>query len=66
MARVVSSGGHLERIEFVDGSPLPCEALFAHPRQRQGDLIRSLGLALDEAGYVQVDEVQHETSTPGI
>ena len=66
IVRLVPSGGHLERIEFVDGNPLPCDALFAHPHQRQSDLVRSLGLALDGTGYVQVDEVQRETSIPGI
>ncbi len=66
IARLVPSGGHLERIEFVDGNPLPCDALFAHPRQRQGDLVRSLGLALDGSGYLQVDAAQRETSIPGI
>jgi thioredoxin reductase len=66
IARLVPSDGHLERIEFVEGNPLPCGALFAHPRQRQGDLVRSLGLALDGTGYVQVDGVQRETSIPGI
>ena len=66
IARLVPSGGHLERIEFVEGNPMPCDALFAHPRQRQVDLVRSLGLALDETGYVQVDEVERETSIPGI
>ena len=65
IARFVPSGGQLDRIEFVDGNPLPCDALFAHPRQRQGDLVRSLGLALD-GDYVQVDGVQRETSIPGI
>ena len=66
IARFVPSGGHLERIEFVEGDSLPCDALFAHPRQRQSDVVRSLVLALDETGYVQVDGVQRETSIPGI
>ena len=65
IARVVPRDGHLDRIEFVDGPPLPCDALFAHPPQRQGDLARSLGLVLDAAGYVQVNE-QRETSISGI
>ena len=60
IARLVPSGGHLERIEFVEVNPLPSDALFAHPRPGQGDLARSLGLALDGAGCVQVDGVQRE------
>jgi thioredoxin reductase len=66
IARLVPSGGHLKRIDFVEGNPLRCDALFAHPRQRQADLVRSLGLALDATGYVHVDEVERETSIPGI
>ena len=66
IVRLVPSGEHLERIDFADGAPLHCDALFVHPRQRQVELVRSLGLVLDQAGYVQVDDVHRETSMPGI
>jgi len=66
IVRLVQRGEHLDRIDFDDGAPLHCDALFAHPRQRQVELVRSLGLALDQAGYVQVDDVRRETSIPGI
>ncbi len=64
IARLV--GEPLERIELADGSSLSCEALFTHPPQRQVELVRALGLALDEEGYVKVDPMRRETSIPGI
>ena len=45
---------------------MPCEALFAHPPQRQVGLVTAAALELDEAGYVRVDPVRGETSVPGI
>jgi thioredoxin reductase len=44
---------------------LPLEVLFARPPQRQVAIVQSVGVALDEGGYVRVDE-HRETSTPGI
>ena len=66
IARLVPRGDHLDHIEFAAGDALQRDALFVHPRQRQVDLIRSLGLTLDPMGYVQVDPMLHETSIPGI
>ncbi len=34
--------------------------------QRQVDVVRALGVGLDEKGYVQVDEMTRETSVPGV
>lgn len=65
IARLSASEGHLDRIEFADGSPLRLEVLFARPPQRQVAVVQSLGLALDAGGYVQVDE-SRQTSIPGI
>jgi thioredoxin reductase len=45
---------------------VPCEALFAHPPQRHVDLVGTLGLALQDDGYVQVDATSRETSVPGV
>ena len=45
---------------------MSCEALFAHPPQRQVELVRALGVALDEDGFVRVDPMRRETSIPGI
>jgi len=66
IARLLSRDGHLDRIELKTGTVVPCAALFAHPPQRQVDLVRALGVALDEHGYVQVDPARRETSVPGI
>lgn len=67
ISRLVSKGeGRLERVEFVGGGSLQRDVLFVHPRQRQVGLVRALGLALDSAGYVQVDDAHRETSIPGI
>ena len=40
--------------------------LFAHPPQRQLELVRALGVALDAEGFVKVDPMTRETSVPGI
>jgi thioredoxin reductase len=66
IARLVGAGGRLEAIELEGGARVPCEALFAHPPQRQVELVRGLGVALDEAGYVAVDPMTRETSIAGI
>ena len=66
IARVRSIDGHLHGIEFADGERLERDVLFAHPPQQPAPLVRSLGLALDARGFVQVDEMQRETSIPGI
>ncbi len=66
IARLVPKGERLERIELADGAPLERDVLFAHPRQRQVDLVQSLGLGLNPMGYVQVDDMHRETTRPGI
>lgn len=66
ITRLSSSNGHLEQVELAEGSPLHLDVLFAHPPQRQVELVRALELTLDPAGFVQVDELHRETSRPGI
>ncbi|WNG16694.1 NAD(P)/FAD-dependent oxidoreductase [Cystobacter fuscus] len=66
VARLVAHENRLESIELSDGTTIPCEVLFAHPPQRQVDLVRALGVGLDEEGYVRVDPMTRETSVPGI
>lgn len=66
IARLLAKNQHLEGLAFADGSTLACSVLFAHPPQRQVDLIHKLGLALDEHGFVRVDPMLRETSIPGI
>jgi thioredoxin reductase len=66
ITRLLSKDGRLEHVEFVEGGPLRRDVLFAHPPQRQVDVVGALALALDPAGLVQVDEMSRQTSTPGI
>lgn len=66
VARLVAKGRALEAIELANGARVRCETLFAHPPQRQTDLVRALGLALDDAGFVKVEPMKRETSVPGI
>lgn len=66
IARLRSTDGKLQGIEFADGDFLERDVLFAHPPQQQVPLVRSLGLALDTRGFVQVEQAQRETSIPGI
>ena len=65
IAQLRSSQGHLSAVEFVDGGSIELDVLFAHPKQRQVPLVRALNLALDEKGFVQVNDTR-ETSTPGL
>lgn len=66
LARLVARDGRLEAVELSGGAAVPCDVLFAHPPQRQVDLVRALGVALDDDGFVHVDPVRRETSVPGI
>lgn len=66
ITRLVANGNQLERIELAEGEPLPLHLLFARPPQRQVPLVQALGLELDPAGFVRVDEAHGDTSRPGI
>jgi len=66
IARLSAPGGSLDSVVLADGVSVPCEALFAHPPQRQVDLVRDLALALDADGFVRVDPMTRETSVPGV
>jgi thioredoxin reductase len=48
-----------------DGSVVELDALVLKPLQRQVGLVQALGLELDAAGFVRVDE-HGQTSVPGI
>ena len=68
IGRLVVAAGtetRLEAVELEGGVRVPCEVLFAKPPQRQPALVAQLGLELDEAGLVKVDE-QRRTSRPGV
>ncbi|HZH16143.1 MAG TPA: NAD(P)/FAD-dependent oxidoreductase [Archangium sp.] len=58
-------GAHLEAVELEDGTRVAREVLFAHPHQRQTEVVQRLGVALDEQGFVRINE-HLETSVPGI
>ena len=64
--RLVAREHQLKAVELSNGIIVPCDTLFAHPSQRQVDLVRSLGVALDDHGYVRIDEMKSETSIPGV
>jgi thioredoxin reductase len=66
LARLLAREHRLEAVELSDGTSVPCEMLFTHPPQHQVELVRKLGLALGDDGYVQVDPTKRETSVPGI
>lgn len=66
IARLVARDERLEAVELAGGARVPCDALFAHPPQRQIDLVRAMGVALDGDGYVQIDPMKRETSVPGV
>lgn len=66
VTRLLRSGERLESVQLADGRSVPCDALFMHPQQRQVDLVRELGVALDEDGFVRADPMTRETSVPGM
>jgi len=66
IARLASRADQLDAVELADGRILGCDALFCHPPQRHVELVRRLGLALDDDGYVKLDPMRRETSVPGI
>lgn len=65
LRRLHAADGELSAIEFEGGDRLAREVLFARPPQRQTELVRSLGLELDDHGYVRVD-AHGRTSMPGV
>lgn len=66
VARLVAQGEELEAVCLESGERIPCEILYAHPPQKQVSLVASLGLELDENGFVRIDPMTRETSRPGI
>ena len=55
----------LTAVETEDREHVPCEAMVVRPRQRQTELVRRLGLTLDDDGFVRTDE-NGQTSMQGI
>lgn len=66
VTRVEGHGGTLTQAEFDQREPLRLDALFFHlGSEPRCELAEQLGCALDDDGYVIVDQGQ-ETSTPGV
>ena len=66
VTRLVGTGHQLEAVELAGGRRVACEALLMHPPQKQVELVRALGVALDDEGFVKTDPMTRETSIPGI
>jgi thioredoxin reductase len=66
LARLVRNDRGLEAVALADGARVPLDVLFAHPPQRQVELVRTLGVALDDDGFVRTDPMTRETSMRGI
>jgi thioredoxin reductase len=66
VARLVARNDDLEAIELAGSATVACDVLFAQPPQRQVELVRALGVALDEHGFVSIDPMRRETSVPGV
>lgn len=64
--RLVARGAELEAVELANGERVACDILFSHPPQQQVRLVRELGVALDNDGFVQIDPMRRETNLPGI
>lgn len=64
--RLIARGPELEAIELSNGERVACDMLFAHPPQQQVALVRQLGVALDNDGFVQIDPMRRETNIPGV
>ena len=66
VVRFVARGSELERVEMRDGRSVACDAIFVHPPQRQVKLVESLGVTLNDGGYIWVDDTTRQTSIKGI
>lgn len=66
VTQLVVEGGQLRRVELAEGPPISLDILFARPPQHQVPVVAALGLRLDAAGFVWVDEQLRETSVPGV
>jgi thioredoxin reductase len=64
--RLIARDGNLDAIELSDGTRVACALLFAHPPQRQVELVRALSIGLDADGFVQLDPMSRQTTVPGV
>jgi thioredoxin reductase len=66
LAGVSVEAGALQAVVLRDGSEIRCDGVLVEaPLRRRGELAERLGLALTEAGLVEVD-AQMRTSVPGV
>jgi thioredoxin reductase len=65
IARFVGASA-IEAVELVSGRVVACAAVLMRPPQQQVELVRALGLALDDQGFVRVDPRTKESSVIGI
>lgn len=62
---VVEPSGMLEAVELHGGNRVPLDVLFMKPKQRLPELIGTLGVSVDDSGFVQTS-ARGETSIPGM
>lgn len=65
VARFLGDADGLQALEVADGSRVARRAMVLWPRQRQTALVAGLGLDLDAAGALRVDE-GYRTARPGL
>jgi thioredoxin reductase len=63
---VAADDGHLAAIELAGDRQIACDVLFVQPPQHQPDLVRALGVALDDDGFIKIDAMKRETSVAGV
>ncbi|WP_434052033.1 MAG: NAD(P)/FAD-dependent oxidoreductase [Roseibium sp.] len=63
--RLHSKDGNLQIAELSDGTAITLDCLLVFPHQRQTSFVDALGVAMTDAGYVNVDD-GFRTSLPGI
>ncbi|SHG44461.1 NAD(P)/FAD-dependent oxidoreductase [Flagellimonas flava] len=64
--KVEHEKGYISQLHFKDGSTAPLTAMYAHiPFEQHCDIPMSLGVELDEQGYLAIDGMQ-KTSVEGI
>ncbi|MEM9649703.1 MAG: NAD(P)/FAD-dependent oxidoreductase [Bacteroidota bacterium] len=64
--KIAHEKGYLKQLQFKDGTATPLTAMYAHiPFEQHCDIPMSLGVELDEQGYLAIDGMQ-KTSVEGI
>jgi len=66
VTEILHHNGHLRQLVFADGARVAFDAVYAGLSFRyHTDIHASLGCALNEQGYIQVDSM-HRTTAPGV